>query len=89
MTISHTLAMQCITDVGHIWAVLESPRRIRLKPDYQQRSAILTIERSGAPAEAMQVYSQGLSPSVIMATCTLKEMQVFLKRLEQVQGRET
>src|SRR5262245_30668544 len=79
-------------DVGrYAEAVLEFREAIRLKPDYSAafRDLGKALERSGAPAEAMRVYGQGIPIAERNGDLqTLKEMQVFLKRLEQVQGRE-
>ena len=73
-------------------AALEFRAAIRLKPDYSAafRDLGIALERSGALVEAMQVYGQGIPIAERNGDLqTLKEMQVFLKRLEQAQGRET
>jgi tetratricopeptide (TPR) repeat protein len=73
-------------------AVREFREAIRLKPDYSAafRELGKALERSGAPAEAMQVYRQGIPIAERNGDLqTLKEMQVFLKRLEQGRGRQT
>jgi Flp pilus assembly protein TadD len=74
----------------YLEAALEFREAIRLKPDYSAafRELGKAMERSGAPAEARQAYSQGIPIAERNGDLqTLKEMQVFLKRLEQ--GRET
>ena len=71
-------------------AVPEFREAIRLKPDYSAafRDLGKALERSGAYAEARQVYGQGIPIAERNGDLqTLKEMQVFLKRLEQGQGR--
>jgi Flp pilus assembly protein TadD len=67
-------------------AVREFREALRLKPDYSAafRDLGKALERSGADVEAMQVYSQGIPVAERNGDLqTLKEMQVFLKRLEQ------
>jgi Flp pilus assembly protein TadD len=80
-------------DVGrYAEAASEFREAIRLKPDYSAafRDLGKALERSGAPAAARQAYRQGIPIAERNGDLqTLKEMQVFLKRLEQVQGRET
>ena len=80
-------------DVGRYpEAALEFREAIRLKPDFSAafRDLGKALERSGAPAEAMQAYGQGIPIAERNGDLqTLKEMQVFLKRLEQRQGQET
>ena len=79
-------------EVGHYAeAVQEFREAIRLKPDYSAafRELGKALERSGVPAEAKQVYSQGIPIAERNGDLqTLKEMQVFLKRLEQGQGHK-
>jgi tetratricopeptide (TPR) repeat protein len=73
-------------------AVVEYRKAIRLKPDYSAafRDLGKALEKSGAHAEARQVYGQGIPIAERNGDLqTLKEMQVFLKRLEPEQGRET
>jgi Flp pilus assembly protein TadD len=73
-------------------AVVEFREAIRLKPDYSAafRDLGKALERSGAHAEARQAYCQGIPIAERNGDLqTLKEMQVFLKRLEPGQGRET
>ena len=72
-------------------AALEFREAIRRKPDYSAafRDLGKALERSGAYAEAKQVYSQGIPIAERNGDLqTLKEMQVFLKRLEQGQRQE-
>jgi tetratricopeptide (TPR) repeat protein len=73
-------------------AVREYREALRLKPDYSAafRELGKALEKTGAHAEAMQVYRDGLPIAERNGDLqTLKEMQVFLKRLEQGKGRET
>src|SRR5262245_36595635 len=73
-------------------AVSEFRAAIRLKPDYSAafRDLGRALERSGAPAEAMQAYYQGIPIAERNGDLqTLKEMQVFLKRVEQGQRQAT
>ena len=73
-------------------AAREFREAIRLKPDYSAafRDLGKALERSGAHAEAMHAYCQGIPIAERNGDLqTLKEMQVFLKRLEQGQGQET
>ena len=63
MTISHTLAMAVRSMSAAILRRFWNLRAaIRLGPDYSAafRDLGKALERSGAPAEAMQVYSQGI-----------------------------
>jgi Flp pilus assembly protein TadD len=72
-------------------AVVEYREAIRLKPDYSAafRDLGKALEKSGAHAEARQAYGQGIPIAERNGDLqTLKEMQVFLKRLEPGQGRE-
>ncbi|MGH8070197.1 MAG: tetratricopeptide repeat protein [Candidatus Entotheonellia bacterium] len=90
---SHFGYASALFDAGrYAEAVQEFHAAIRLKPDYSAafRDLGRALERTGAPAEAMQVYREGLPIAERNGDLqTLKEMQVFLKRLEQGQGRET
>jgi tetratricopeptide (TPR) repeat protein len=90
---SHFGYASALCDAGrYAEAVQEFRAAIRLKPDYSAafRDLGKALERTGAPAEAMQVYREGLPIAERNGDLqTLKEMQVFLKRLEQGQGRET
>jgi Flp pilus assembly protein TadD len=90
---SHFGYASALFDAGrYAEAVQEFRAAIRLKPDYSAafRDLGKALERTGAPAEAMQVYREGLPIAERNGDLqTLKEMQVFLKRLEQGQGRET
>jgi Flp pilus assembly protein TadD len=73
-------------------AVVEYREAIRLKPDYSAafRDLGKALEKSGAHTEARQAYGQGIPIAERNGDLqTLKEMQVFLKRLESGQGRET
>ena len=73
-------------------AVHEFREAIRLKPDYSAafRDLGKTLERTGAPTEAGQVYREGIPIAERNGDLqTLKEMQVFLKRLEQEPGQDT
>src|SRR5262245_5316620 len=80
-------------DVGcYPEAALEFREAIRLKPDYSAafRDLGKALERSGAPAEAKRVYGEGIPIAERNGDLqTLKEMQVFLRRLEQAQGLES
>jgi Flp pilus assembly protein TadD len=72
-------------------AVQEYREAIRLKPDYSAafRDLGKALERIGAHAEARQVYREGIPIAEQNGDLqTVKEMQVFLKRLEQGLGRE-
>ena len=90
---SHFGYASALFDAGrYAEAVQEFRAAIRLKPDYSAafRDLGKALEKAGAPAEAMQVYREGLPIAERNGDLqTLKEMQVFLKRLEQGQGRET
>jgi tetratricopeptide (TPR) repeat protein len=90
---SHFGYANALFDAGrYAEAVQEFRAAIRLKPDYSAafRDLGKALEKAGAPAEAMQVYREGLPIAERNGDLqTLKEMQVFLKRLEQGQGRET
>ena len=90
---SHFGYASALFDAGrYAEAVQEFRAAIRLKSDYSAafRDLGKALERTGAPVEAMQVYREGLPIAERNGDLqTLKEMQVFLKRLEQGQGRET
>jgi tetratricopeptide (TPR) repeat protein len=67
-------------------AINEFRQAIRLKPDYSAayRDLGRTLEKIGASEEAMQVYREGIPIAERNGDLqTMKEMQVFLKRLEQ------
>jgi tetratricopeptide (TPR) repeat protein len=67
-------------------AVQEYRQAVRLKPDYSAafRDLGKALEKSGAREEALQVYRQGIPIAERNGDLqTLKEMQVFLRRLEQ------
>jgi Flp pilus assembly protein TadD len=73
-------------------AVREFRQAIRLKPDYSAafRDLGKALERTGAQVEARQVYLEGIPIAERNGDLqTLKEMQVFLKRLEQGPGQDT
>jgi tetratricopeptide (TPR) repeat protein len=73
-------------------AVREFREALRLKPDYSAafRDLGKALERSGADAEALQVYSRGIPVAEQNGDLqTLKEMQVFVKRLEERQRSQT
>jgi Flp pilus assembly protein TadD len=87
---SHFGYGSALFDVGrYAEAAQEFRAAIRLKPDYSAafRDLGKALERSGAHAEAGQVYRQGIPIAERNGDLqTLKEMQVFLKRLEQAEG---
>jgi tetratricopeptide (TPR) repeat protein len=67
-------------------AVREFRETVRLKPDYSAalRDLGRALEKIGGRDEAMQVYRQGIPVAERNGDLqTVKEMQVFLKRLEQ------
>jgi Flp pilus assembly protein TadD len=69
-------------------AVQEYREAVRLKPDYSAaiRDLGKALEKHGAPDEAMQIYRQGIPIAERNGDLqTSKEMQVFLRRLEQGQ----
>jgi len=73
-------------------AVDEFREAIRLKPDYSAayRDLGKALERTGMPADARRVYREGIPIAEQNGDLqTLKEMQVFLKRLEQGPGQDT
>jgi tetratricopeptide (TPR) repeat protein len=72
-------------------AAQEFRAAIRLKPDYSAafRDLGKALERMDAHTEAMQVYREGVPIAERNGDLqTLKEMQVFLTRLERRQGRQ-
>jgi Flp pilus assembly protein TadD len=89
---SHFGYASALFDAGrHPEAVQEFRAAIRLKPDYSAafRDLGKALERTGAHAEAMQAYREGIPIAERNGDLqTLKEMQVFLKRLEQGKGRQ-
>jgi tetratricopeptide (TPR) repeat protein len=90
---SHFGYASALCDAGrYAEAVREFRAAIRLKPDYSAafRDLGRALEKTGAHAEAIQVYHEGIPIAERNGDLqTLKEMQVFLKRLEQGKGRET
>jgi Flp pilus assembly protein TadD len=74
-------------EAGQYQAAAEEFRHaVRLKPDYSaaMRDLGRALEKTGASEEAMQVYRQGIPVAERNGDLqTLKEMHVFLKRLEQ------
>jgi Flp pilus assembly protein TadD len=84
---SHFGYANALFEVGrYSEAAQEFREAIRLKPDYSAafRDLGKALERAGAPIEAGQVYRQGIPIAERNGDLqTLKEMQVFLKRLEQ------
>lgn len=67
-------------------AVQEFRECVRLKPEYSAaiRDLGKALEKIGAADEAMQVYRQGIPVAERNGDLqTVKEMQVFLRRLEQ------
>jgi Flp pilus assembly protein TadD len=67
-------------------AVREYREALRLKPDYSAafRDLGKALEKVGARDEAMQVYREGIPVAERNGDLqTLKEMQVFLRRLER------
>jgi Flp pilus assembly protein TadD len=70
-------------------AAQEFRETIRLKPDYSAayRELGKALEKAGAPAEARLAYQEGMPVAERNGDLqTLKEMQVFLKRLDQGKG---
>ena len=90
---SHFGYASALFEAGHYQqAVQEFRQAIRLKPDYSAafRDLGKALEKTGAHAEAMQVYREGMPIAERNGDLqTLKEMQVFLRRLEQGKGRDT
>jgi tetratricopeptide (TPR) repeat protein len=84
---SHFGYASALFDAGRYQeAVREYREAIRLKPDYSAafRDLGKALEKTGAPAEAKQVYGEGIPIAERNGDLqTLKEMQVFLRRLEQ------
>jgi Flp pilus assembly protein TadD len=70
-------------------AVIEYRETIRLKPDYSAayRGLGRALERAGLSAEAMAAYRQGLEVATRNGDLqTVKEIEVFLRRLEKTAG---
>jgi Flp pilus assembly protein TadD len=88
---SHFGYASALFDAGQYPEAVEEFREaLRLKPDYSAafRDLGKALEKTGALTEATQVYRDGLPVAERNGDLqTLKEMQVFLKRLEQGQGR--
>jgi Flp pilus assembly protein TadD len=84
---SHFGYASALFDAGrHQEAVQEYREAIRLKPDYSAafRDLGKALEKTGAYAEARQAYCEGIPIAERNGDLqTLKEMQVFLRRLEQ------
>jgi tetratricopeptide (TPR) repeat protein len=76
-----------LCDAGHYHEAVQQYREaIRLKPDYSAaiRDLGKALEKVGAYDEAMQAYRDGIPVAERNGDLqTLKEMQVFLRRLEQ------
>ena len=89
---SHFGYASALCDAGcYPEAVREYGEAIRLKPDYSAafRDLGKVLEKTGAFAEAMRVYRQGIPIAERNGDLqTVKEMQVFLRRLEQGKGQE-
>jgi Flp pilus assembly protein TadD len=70
-------------------AVGEYRETIRLKPDYSAayRGLGRALERAGRGAEAVAAYRQGLEVATRNGDLqTVKEIEVFLRRLEKAAG---
>lgn len=70
-------------------AVVEYRETIRLKPDYSaaHRGLGRALERVGRTAEAIAAYKQGLEVATKNGDLqTVKEIDVFLRRLEKPAG---
>jgi Flp pilus assembly protein TadD len=84
---SHFGYASALFDAGHYQqAVQEFREAIRLKPDYSAaiRDLGRALEKVEAFDEAMRVYREGMPIAERNGDLqTLKEMQVFLRRLEQ------
>jgi Flp pilus assembly protein TadD len=84
---SHFGYASALFDAGHYQeAVQEYREAIRLKPDYSAaiRDLGRALEKIGAFDEAMQVYREGMPMAERNGDLqTMKEMQVFLRRLEE------
>jgi len=66
-------------------AAKEFQHAIRLNPDYSAayRDLGKALEKAGRPEEAKTVYTQGIEVADRKGDIqTMKEMQIFLKRLE-------
>ena len=67
-------------------AVREFKETIRLKPDYTaaHRGLGRALERAGRPEEARAAYMHGIEVGRVTGDLqTVKEMEVFLRRLER------
>ncbi|MBI4641918.1 MAG: tetratricopeptide repeat protein [Candidatus Tectomicrobia bacterium] len=67
-------------------ATKEFQQAIRLNPDYSAayRDLGKALEKAGRPEEAKTVYTQGIEVADRKGDIqTMKEMQIFLKRLER------
>jgi tetratricopeptide (TPR) repeat protein len=84
---SHFGYANALFDAGHYQeAVQEYREAVRLKPDYSaaMRDLGRALEKISAVDEAIQVYREGIPIAERNGDLqTLKEMQVFLRRLEQ------
>ena len=84
---SHFGYAGALFDAGQYHEAVQAYRQaVRLKPDYSAafRDLGKALEKSGAREEALQVYRQGIPIAERNGDLqTLKEMQVFLRRLEQ------
>ena len=70
-------------------AAMEYRETIRLKPDYSaaHRGLGRALERAGRAAEAIAAYTQGLEVATRNGDLqTVKEIEVFLRRLGQSAG---
>ena len=70
-------------------AVDEYRETIRLKPDYSaaHRGLGRALERAGRTAEAIVAYQQGLEVATRNGDLqTVKEIEVFLRRLQKTSG---
>ena len=68
-------------------AVREFRETIRLKPDYTaaHRGLGRALERAGRPEEARAAYMHGIEVGRVTGDLqTVKEMEVFLRRLEKL-----
>ena len=90
---SHFGYASALFEAGHYpEAVHEFRAAIQLKPDYSAayRELGKALEKTGTPAEASQAYREGIPVAERNGDLqTLKEMQVFLKRLEPGPGGDT
>ena len=90
---SHFGYASALYDAGRYPEAIDEFRAaIRLKPDYSAayRELGKALEKTEMPANAIQVYREGIPIAERNGDLqTLKEMQVFLKRLEQGPGQDT